>query len=133
MPAILRTMAYIGKKVAFAEGQSVGTGKFKGQCAALVQWFGGAPKTLQWKQGIRVKGNGDQIAPYTCIATFEDGVYPNRKHDNHAAIYLSQDGSGIEVYDQWAGKPIGKRRIRFHEGEGLDDPSNNGNCFYVID
>lgn len=99
----------------------------------LVQWFTGAPLTRHWKQGIRVKGNGDKIEPYTAIATFENGVYPNRKHGNHAAIYLSQDESGIEVYDQWVGRKTGKRRIRFAPGDSREDPSNNGNCFYVIE
>lgn len=117
----------------FHEGESLGDGKYKGQCVALVQTLTKAPRTADWKQGIRVKGNGDQIAPYTCIATFEDGKYPNRSHGNHAAIYLSQDATGIEVYDQWKGHPISKRTIPFGPNESTEDPSNNGNCFYVIE
>lgn len=126
-------MSYDGSKVVFYEKQLVGEGKHWGQCVALVQVIGGAPRTADWKQGIRVKGNGDKIAAYTCIATFENGVYPNRKHGNHAAIYLSQDASGIKVYEQWVGHPISTRTIPFKANESLDNPSNNGNCFYVIE
>lgn len=129
-------MSYDGSKVVFYEKQLVGKGKHWGQCVALVQVIGGAPRTADWKQGIRVKGNADKIAKYTCIATFENGVYPNRKHGNHAAIYLSQDASGIVVYDQWVGQPnnpISMRTIPFLADESLADPSNNGNCFYVIE
>ena len=121
---------YIGRKVTSALGKSVGLGRFKGQCAALVQWFGGAPKTQYWQRGMQVKGN--DIAPYTCIATFdEEGRYPSLPSGNHAAIYISQDAGGINVYDQWTGRPIATRYIRFGKDD-VSDPSNNGNCFYVI-
>lgn len=69
---------------------------------------------------------------YTCIATFEGGRYPGRKSGNHAAVYISHDETGIEVYDQWVGRPIGKRRIQFYAKGDMSNPSNNGNCFYVI-
>ena len=112
-------------------GRSVGLGRFKGQCAALVQWFG-CGKTRYWREGIRVKGNGVHIRRYTCIATFENGLYPSRPHGNHAAVYVSQDEGGINVYDQWTGKPVGQRYIPFSKDDSREDPSNNGNCFSVI-
>lgn len=124
---------YIARKVTTGIGKSVGLAPFKGQCAALVQWFGGAPKTHLWRAGKQIKGcaAGD-IAKFTCIATFEGGIYPNRAHGNHAAVYITHDDDGIEVYDQWVGRPIGKRKIAFKAGSDMSDPSNNGNCFYVI-
>lgn len=121
---------YIARRVASFKGQSVGIGHFKGQCAALVQWLGGAPKASAWRAGDLVKGA--DIATLTCIATFEDGVYPNRKHGNHAAVYIEQDATGIHVWDQWSGKPISRRWIPFAADGDLSDPSNNGNCFHVI-
>lgn len=109
---------------------------FGGQCAGLVQWHTHAGKAVSWKEGVRVKGNGAKIKSGTAIATFVDGVYPNKDHGNHAALYLSQDSIGIWVVDQWIGKPvISKRRIRFigkrADGSYLD-PSNNGDAFSVI-
>lgn len=121
---------YIARRVASYKGQLVGIGRFKGQCAALAQWLGGAPKTWAWKAGQLVKGA--DIPSLTCIATFENGVYPNRKHGNHTAVYIEQDSTGILVWDQWSNKPISRRWIGFEAPGDLSNASNNGNCFYVI-
>jgi hypothetical protein len=108
--------------------EPVGIGKFKGQCAALVQHFG-CHVTNSWRRGARVKGN-NKIREGTCIATFEGNLYPGRDHGNHAAIYISQTSEGINVYDQWTGKKPSPRLLRFKKD--MSDPSNNGNCFSVI-
>jgi hypothetical protein len=67
----------------------------------------------------------------TAIATFIDGKYPNQPHGNHAAVYISQDGNAIWVYDQWTGKGVHKRPIRFKGGVGY--ASDDGDAYYVIE
>lgn len=113
------------------EGESIGYGKFKGECAAGVQWALRENKvmiglTSTWKPGRQVRGN--DISPGTAIASFRNGVYQN----DHAAIFVSQDEKGITVYDQYnrPKKAWGKRVLRFDGRDG--DYSNNGNYFYTI-
>jgi RHS repeat-associated protein len=105
-------------------GQEVGSG----QCVSIVQICAGAPHTSMWRPGQQVKGNS--IAAGTAIATFINGRYPNRPTGNHAAIYISQDKDGIWVYDQWKGRPLSTRYIRFDDKRS---DSNNANKFYVIE
>jgi hypothetical protein len=111
-------------------------GRKKGNhaCAALVQSSQPAGQASTWREGIQVRGN--VIAKGTPVATFEDGFYPNRLHDNHVAYYLSQNNKGVQVMDQWSSKPsissrtmawLGKR----HNGLFVD-PSNNGDALSVI-
>jgi hypothetical protein len=107
-----------------------------GSCASLVQWYTKAGLTSTWREGIKVRGNGDKILPGTAVATFENGVYPNRPKDNHAALYVSQDSQAVWVIDQWKGKDkITMRPMRF-KGKNSDgsylDPSNNGDALSVI-
>jgi hypothetical protein len=109
------------------------------QCVALVQTYTEAPRTADWKQGVSVRGNL-LLTKATAVATFEDGVYKNHAHGNHAAFYLSQDQGGIWVMDQWKGDPkkpaVSKRYLRY-QGTGKDgnwiDTSNNGDAFSVIE
>ena len=81
------------------------------------------------------KVQGDPAIPRgTAIAKFEaDGTYTN-KSGSHAAIYLSQDETGIRVYNQWRGQPVHKRLIRFEGGAGSKQgrKSNDGKRFAVI-
>ncbi|MDN2658224.1 BPSL0067 family protein [Neptunomonas phycophila] len=109
---------------------------FGGQCAGLVQWYTKVGKADTWREGIQVRGNASEIVSGTAVATFENGVYPNRSHGNHAALYISQDSQGIWVMDQWTSKPsISKRKMLFR-GKNSDgsfvDPSNNGDALSVI-
>ncbi|CAF1266269.1 unnamed protein product [Adineta steineri] len=66
---------------------------------------------------------GASIASGTAIATF-----PNGKYSGHAAIYTGQNNDGIQVWDQWVGRPVATRTIRWN-GSGI---SNNGDSFFVI-
>ena len=108
------------------------------QCVALIQIKASAPPTSARRQGAAVRGQ-TLLAKGTAIATFVDGRYPNRRHGNHAALYISQDATGILVMDQWTSnqrKPkISKHRLRFlgkdRHGNYID-PSNNGDAFSVI-
>lgn len=56
------------------------------------------------------------------------GNYVSGKYSGHAAIYISQNGDGIQVWDQWVGHPVSQRTIRWN-GSGI---STNGDSFYVI-
>ena len=112
------------------DGKLLGEGSLKGQCATGVQWvFGlaGQPlgKTATWKEGIRVKGNN--VAAGTAIASFRNGRYAN----DHAAIFIRETSVGLEVWDQWVGKPWGKRTLRF-DYSGASPYSNDGDLFSVI-
>lgn len=110
------------------EGKKVGNG----QCVVFVQECTNAPNTALWRKGAKVRGNLS-LRRGTAIATFdENGKYPNMATGNHAAIYVSQDGNGIRVYDQWVGQGAVKERfIRFKNGGG--SPSNDGDSFFVIE
>jgi hypothetical protein len=111
------------------EGRVVGAG----HCVDFVKAAAGAPQTSAWRKGRLVRGN-PQIPRGTAIATFEaDGTYTNAS-GNHAAIYLHQDERGIWVYDQWQGRPVHKRLIRFEGGSGSvrGSKSNDGKRFAVI-
>ncbi len=101
-----------------------------GQCVAFVQESSGAPLTKYWSEGIKVRGS--QIPAGTAIATFKNGVYPSNATGNHAAIYISQDSGGITVWDQWTGRPVDKRHIRFQEGQASSN-SNDGDAYSVIE
>lgn len=103
-----------------------------GQCVRFVQECTNAPITAFWKQGEAVRDNF-KIKSGTAIATFDKkGRYPNRASGNHAAVYISQDVSGIWVYDQWVGRgAVKKRHIRFKGGQG--SPSDDGDAFSVIE
>lgn len=110
------------------EGQVVGSG----QCVALVQTADpNVGLTRTWAQGSQVQGN-TELKPGTAIATFDaNGRYANATDgSSHAAIYLGQDERGIQVLDQWAGKPATYRTIRWSSATG--QASNTGSKFYVV-
>lgn len=119
-------MAYICSNPATYRGRVVGNG----ECVRFVQTCAGAPSAATWRPGRQIKG-ADHIATGTAIATFIDGVYPNGRTGNHAAIYVSHDDRGIVVWDQWRGQAVHQRTIRYKEGD--TDPSNDGDFFYVIE
>ncbi len=123
-------MSYIANDPESYEGKVVGTG----QCVAFVQAASGAPITSMWQQGISVKGNGLQLPSGVAIATFNaDGKYANKMDGtSHGAIYIGQDATGIQVWDQWAGQPVHKRTIRFQASDKVK-PVNNGNFYWVVE
>ena len=121
-------MAYIAQNPEIYQGTTVGNG----QCVAFVQKSSGAPVTSGWHLGPKVKANAIQNG--TAIATFDaDGAYGNHTDGtSHAAIYISQDASGLQVWDQWTGQPVHRRTIRFQGGAAGVKPVNDGDAFYVI-
>jgi hypothetical protein len=104
-----------------------------GSCVKFVQAAAAAPRTTEWRPGAWVRGN-KTILPGTVIATFEDDGTYTPETGNHAAIYVSQDGTGIRVYDQWTGQPVHQRVIRFEGGwgAGSGSKSNDGKLFRVV-
>jgi hypothetical protein len=106
-------------------GQKVGSG----HCVAFVQSAAAAPHTSNWRPGKLVRGGN--VERGTAIATFQGGVYTNRTNgDSHAAILLAEETGGLRVLDQWLGRPVHERVIRFKHGQGT--PNNDGDQFYVI-
>lgn len=84
-----------------------------GHCVSLIKACSDAPPTQQWRQGRAVyTSRKKSIKPGTVIATFLNGRYPN-KTGWHAAIYIEHNADGIWVWDQWLGKPVHKRLIRY--------------------
>lgn len=105
-------------------------------CAGLVMHYTRVGRAAKWKKGEAVRGNAT-IRKGTAIATFVNGVYPNLPTGNHAALYVSQDSTGIWVVDQWEDleKPH-KRHMKFqgtNSDGGYVDPSNNGDAFSIIE
>jgi hypothetical protein len=128
-------MAYIYTKAAELKGKPVvGTR----QCVALVQEFAGAPVTSRWRQGEAVVGNA-QLRAGTAIATFVNGRYPNRKHGNHAALYVRQGVGCIYIVDQWKAENKTRISLRMIQSQGTDKngkfihPSDNADAFFVIE
>jgi hypothetical protein len=88
------------------------------------------PLAAYWREGQPVRGD-NSIKAGTVIATFVNGRYPDLPTNNHAAIYMSQNAEGIQVIDQWSGKPMGAnyRTIKWGGGPGR---SNDGDAFSIV-
>lgn len=127
--------------------------KGDGACVALPQTLvAGIGQVSTWRQGEAVVGN-KTILPGTVIATFEtNGRYMNRKHQNHAAIYIAEVSAGvngetqtgIKVLEQWTDHPPQTRVLPYggkfekevtypHGAKTIyKDPSNNGDAFFIV-
>ena len=98
-----------------------------GQCVSYVrQVYPTLPTTEGWKKGSPAKGNAKEGM---VIATFNsEGNYYG-----HAAIYVSEDQDGINVYDQYiygvTPKAVGPRKLKF----GAANDVNNGDKFYIVE
>lgn len=98
-----------------------------GECVDLLKACAKTPNTTAWQEGKSVWGNS--IPTGTAIATFKGSKYPN-KSGYHAAIYVSQDEKGIYVWDQWRGKNVHLRLIRFDNFK--KKPGNDASRYNVI-
>jgi hypothetical protein len=101
-----------------------------GQCVRLVQETAGVPGTWTWRRGEQVRGAA--IPRGTAIATFDErGRYVNdTKGASHAALFLEETPEGLLVVDQWVGRPVSERLIRFKGGAG--PAADDGDRFHVI-
>jgi hypothetical protein len=131
MPKILvQPETYIGKKV-------FKNTKGDTQCVEFIRQTLSAPATSLWREGLKIRrlavGERDPVACGTAIATFVGGRYPQEGDTGkHAAIYLGQDGTGLQVVDQWKKQgEVGKRTIYWEPTRpGL---SNDGHAFSIIE
>jgi plastocyanin len=132
-------MPYVAVNPERYVGRSVGNG----QCVAFARAAASIGHTSTWTRGDPVRGA--KLAVGTAIATFDqDGRYSNDTHGkSHAAIYLGQDATGIQVLDQWmvsktglkgavvkVPRPVSQRTIHFKPSE---KPVNCGDNYYVIE
>ena len=110
-------------------GQVIGNG----HCVAFVRQASFAPHTSEWRRGplVRTWARTDD-AKGTAIATFDvNGRYGNHTDGrSHAAILVAVLPEGLQVWDQWTGRPVNQRVIRFRGGQGqaVDD----GDAYHVI-
>ena len=105
-----------------------GKGNFKGECVSLVKKHITMPQTSKWRMGMLVRGG--KIKEGTVIATFFDG----KSYKGHAAFYVSQDGDGITVVDQYQGlQKIQTRKIRFKGKSDTKDGVNDGDSYSVVE
>lgn len=126
-------------KLIIAETDVFGKAKFvnaKGntECAEFVQQATGAPRTADWRKGLRVSdAKSGEIPRGTAIATFDSNDrYPTDALGRHAAIYLAHDEHRILVLDQWnAQGQVLQRPIWFKRPKGTKR-SNDADTFYVI-
>jgi hypothetical protein len=104
------------------------------ECVASVKALTGAPQTILWRRGKKVKGNN--IFPGTAIATFlkKNNTTNLYSFEGHSAIFRRYTEEGIEIYDQYPSPPkrFGKRTIPYNTC-GAVYAGNNAEAFYVID
>jgi len=104
------------------------------ECVEFIKQTLGAPQTAAWREGTKFK-KGTLIAPGTAIATFVNGKYPQAGNTGkHAAIYVGQNGAGIQVLDQWASQGmVLPRTIFWIPRTPHPSPSNDSTAFSVIE
>jgi hypothetical protein len=121
--------------------------KGKTHCAVFVQGVTGLPGTSMWKKGRHVmSAPAGTIPKGTAIATFDDaGSYPTidcprsmkdytgGTCGRHAAIYVSHDATGINVYDQWAGSGGVKPRKIHAKDKANKKRVNEADYYYTVE
>jgi hypothetical protein len=100
-----------------------------GHCVPLVREASGLDYTATWRRGASVRESEPPMG--TAIATFNDGGFYANDGNSHAAILEAVEDDGLCVIDQWKGRPVARRKIRFRNGGGpaVDD----GDRYYVIE
>ena len=104
-------------------GTVVGTG----HCVSLIKECANISHTSNWRPGAWVSKSNIQAG--SVIATFREGRYPNSS-GYHAAIFISHDDNGIWVWDQWIGKSVHKRHIRYRDGKAA--PANSAEAYRLV-
>jgi len=104
------------------------------ECVAFLQaTISGIGSTTGWTEGSKISKDSTGIKSGTAIATFVNGKYPGPGKDKHAAIYLGQNETGLQVLDQWATQgEVKPRTIRFNVTPSTKI-QNNGNCYSIIE
>ena len=118
---------FIAKDPQAELGKVVGNG----QCVRFCQHVSAVPHTSRWTPGVKVRG-GD-VPSGAIIATFDPaGYYENDETGrSHAAVFLEEREDGLRVLDQWRGRVVSERTIRFKGGAHphVDD----GDSYYVVE
>ena len=122
-------MAYIASDPEKYKGRVVGTG----QCVVFVEAASGAPTTVHWKRGAKVRGIGGSEGVGDCDIRRCGEIYQQHGRDFAGAIYVGQDAFGLRVWDQWLGQPVHERTIHFHGGAAGVKAVNDGDAFFVVD
>ena len=101
--------AYPTNPLALLGKPTVGSGIYKGECAAIAQFLVpglGNAHVAHWRRGAKVKGMLT-LRPGTVIAIFDsNGRYIGTQHHSylggvaHTALYVRQSNEGIEVVHQ---------------------------------
>jgi hypothetical protein len=90
IPPLTLTGSYDGKSYLNAAGHA--------ECVEFIHQTLNAPPTKLWREGKKVTQGDASLTPGTAIATLVDGSYPQEgSTGKHAAIYVGQDASGIQV------------------------------------
>jgi hypothetical protein len=126
-------MAHILSEPEKHVGKGYLNSKNHAECVEFIQQTLKAPTTALWREGTKVTKGDTSIARGTAIATFVDGKYPQvGSTGKHAAIYLTQNGNGLVVLDQFRKQGMVKERtIKFKPT--MPGLSNDGNAFSVIE
>ena len=103
------------------------------ECVEFIKQTLGAPATASWREGNKIKKGDLSPLAGTAIATFVNGKYPqDGSTGKHAAIYLGQDATGIQVLDQWRSQgSVKARTIKWVPTS--PGASNDGNAFSTIE
>lgn len=111
-------------------GRQVGNGS----CVLYTQRVSKIGLTKTWKRGRKVRGGN--VPRHTIIATFISNgrggwVYGNRRDgSSHAAVFIREQPEGLLVWDQWVGRPVAQRVIRYRGGIGT--ANNDGDRYWVV-
>lgn len=121
-------MSFRASEPAAYAGQVIGNG----HCVAYVHLTAGTPHTSRWRRGEWVRG-AETVREGTVIATFgPDGEYTNRTDgSSHAAVLVLRQDNGLQVWDQWVGRPVDLRVIRYKNGTG--PACDDGDRFFVVE
>jgi hypothetical protein len=148
---------YPGNVQALIGTPTVGTGVYKGECAAIAQFLVhglGNAHVSQWRRGAKVKGQLS-LRPGTVIAIFDsNGRYiGTTKHVHsggvaHTALYVRQTAAGIEVVHQFksgscpnikgalirfGGKNVAGHRSGVSSPTGTGTPEDDADNYYVVE
>lgn len=103
-----------------------------GHCMRHVQVVAGVPHSSMLRRGAKVR-DAEDVPRGTVIGTFDaNGRYANATDgSSHVAILLARRADGLLVVDQYIGKPVGERLIRYRGGEG--SAVNDGDAYHVVE
>jgi hypothetical protein len=103
-----------------------------GHCVRFCQKVSTVPHTSRWEPGVKVRGGN--VPKGAIIATFDPDTkrYENDiRGRSHAAVFLEEREDGLRVLDQWLGRPVLERTIRFKGG--AQPHVDDGDSYYVVE